>query len=209
MNENGKLFLVGDSRVSQVFGVGADPRNLVGHRISEICPINVQTYASSGQRMSRYPSYEFYEVSFVDHFHDVLYPHGVFGQIDVIAIMLGYNDWVAGDSASLSKYIESYREVIRYLKEIQIVSIVVISDIYTIDDELTQNSGGFYLQDFRDAAEAVATEFSIYFIDGKTLIPQNSANYDGGVHPNNTGHALFGANIVDAMQTLGIFPADY
>ena len=89
-----KVVIVGDSRIAEVFGEDADPRNGIACQITEICPAQVIIYAAGGQRMSRWhgQAYKVNYLSFFDAKDGAMYMAGAFGGIQALVIMLDYND---------------------------------------------------------------------------------------------------------------------
>ena len=210
-NENAKICFVSDSRLSRIFGNDADPRNGIAHRLTEICPIQAVTFAAGGQRMSRYPwpSSLGESLSFVDSKSSLQYIDGLYDDLKAIVIMLDYNDWLGGDSNSLTKYLRAYNEVLNYFEDMNNNPVVMTSGFITIDEENTTNDGGFYLQDFRDAQEDLAAERGKLFIPGESLLPQDQDYFYDSRHLNNLGSYTAATNWATALQTANILPANY
>ena len=209
-NENAKIVFVGDSRIAEVFGEGADPRNGIGHKITEICPAQVMVFAAGGQRMSRWndiaamvPS-----LSFVDSKSSIMYANGLFGAVKAVIIMLDYNDWVYGNS-TIPNFIGAYREVIKYYKD-NSIPVVIVTGFITIDEEETTWCEGCpTLGDFRAAETALGVEMGVPVIQGPSLIPQEQDYFNDSHHPNNLGASTAALNIVPQLQALDILPANY
>ena len=208
LNAGDKIVLVGDSRWSKAFG-STDPKEVIDYKMQSLTPLRVLNYSAEGQRMSRLPTYEYIpSASFVDGKDGLLFPHGLFTDIKAVVIMLGINDWMFGDSQSLINFANAYRDAYRYLNQVLQCPIVFVSDLWTPTDEGIQNSGGLTINNFRVTTSNLATELGATFIDGKSLIPQDSQYFDNGsVHPNSAGHTQMATNLVNQLQTAGLFPA--
>lgn len=212
INANEKVMLFCDSRLSQVFGQSADPRNLFGKQITNICPVDFQTFGSPGQRMSRLPPPQgaLKLLSFVDFKDCIIFAHGFFEHVKCVVISLDYNDYCGGNSQSLSNYQSCLREVIHYFQDIQIPNIVVISALSHGALESIPNPGGFYLNDFRLAAENICLDMGVIFCDGTSLVPDDEVYFhENGPHMTDAGHVLAAQNFVNFMQAQSVFPSIY
>lgn len=202
LSANDKIALVGDSRWSMAFD-SLDPRDGIDYKLQSLTPLRVLNYSGNGQRITRAGGYEWAQTSFVDCKHGLMFPHGI-GELKLVIIMLGYNDWANSDSTGLGNYAKAMRDVFQFFKQVNI-QVVVVSDIYTIDEESIQNTGGHTLNNYRATAQSVANEWSLHFVDGKTLIPQQQQYYSGGIHPNASGHTQMANNLYADLYGAGIF----
>ncbi|MCX7704777.1 MAG: SGNH/GDSL hydrolase family protein [bacterium] len=113
-------------------------------------------------------------------------------QPDIITVSYGVNDWAKDFSArhiedSVSAYLEKLKKIFSKSK------IFVITPIWTDREDQIKQAGS--LGDLRKIIADVARKINCNVIDGLSLVPHDSFYFVDGVHPNETGHLIYGVNL--------------
>jgi len=116
---------------------------------------------------------------------------------DIITVAYGVNDWNKDKSAweinqAAATYLEKLKSIFKK------AHIFVITPIWT--DRENQKKASGTLQDLRKNIEQVAKKTGCYVINGLTLVPNNSFYFVDGIHPNETGHLMYGTNLACIIQ---------
>lgn len=117
-------------------------------------------------------------------------------QPDIITVAYGVNDWyrdftIEKIEKSVFSYLEKLKKVFHQSK------IFVITPVWTNVEDQTKAAGN--LQDVRNIIENIAQSTGCNVIDGLSLVPHNNFYFVDGIHPNETGHLIYGVNLANAI----------
>jgi len=116
---------------------------------------------------------------------------------DIITVAYGVNDWNKDKSdweinQAASTYLEKLKAIFKKAK------VFVITPIWT--DKEDQKKAAGTLQDLRKNIEDAAKKTGCYVINGLSLVPNNNFYFVDGIHPNETGHLIYGANLACVIR---------
>ncbi len=122
---------------------------------------------------------------------------------DILTYMIGYNDFVA--QTPLADYKDAVKGFVTSFRATSghaTTPIYLISPIYSPNTAASiGHSGGIELSEYRTQVSDAVTELTtagdanVHFIDGLSLVTNDSSYLEDGIHPNNPGSADFATNI--------------
>ncbi len=122
----------------------------------------------------------------------------------IVTVAIGVNDW--GTSKPLNTFVSDYNGLLDAIRALQpLVPLYCLTPIWTTVEGLA-NSQGLYVQDIRSAIATIvqqrmATDPNLHLIGGLALVPNESRYFVDGVHPNDTGFALYAANLAARLPS--------
>jgi len=122
----------------------------------------------------------------------------------IVTIAIGTNDF--GQSKPLATFQSDYDALLDSVRALQpTVPIYCVTPIWTTLDAF-QNGQGLYLSTYRQAITQIVQQRAIadpnlHLIDGLTLVPHDTGYYVDGVHPNDSGFALYASNLVARLSS--------
>ncbi|MCM8815270.1 MAG: SGNH/GDSL hydrolase family protein [Candidatus Omnitrophica bacterium] len=118
---------------------------------------------------------------------------------DIITVAYGVNDWNKDFSAQ--KIAKSAYAYLEKLKKIFAKSkIFVITPIWTERENQKKKAG--LLQNVRKIIEDAGKKTGCNVIDGLSLVPHDSFYFVDGIHPNETGHLMYGINLATHLKKI-------
>ncbi|MGC8804602.1 MAG: SGNH/GDSL hydrolase family protein, partial [Candidatus Ratteibacteria bacterium] len=116
---------------------------------------------------------------------------------DIIIVAYGVNDWNKDTSTqqitqAAILYLEKLKSIFRKSR------IFAITPIWTNIEDQKKSSGT--IQDVRNIIEKAAKKAGCTVINGLSLVPNNNFYFVDGIHPNETGHLVYGVNLACAIQ---------
>ncbi len=118
---------------------------------------------------------------------------------DFVTVAYGVNDWYQG---LFLKEIEA--AVCAYLKKLKQIFpqafLVVITPLWTVLENQVKNAGT--LQSVRDLLMEKTQAAGCLPVSGLTLVPHDPFYFVDGLHPNETGHLLYGLNLYRHLKKM-------
>lgn len=117
---------------------------------------------------------------------------------DIITVAYGTNDWCTRDSAdAFEADAELFFAQLR--RRYSDATIVCITPIFRTDGDAQKPFGPFETAAAR--LQIAADEYSVYLVDGMTLVPHDTRFYaDKQLHPNDDGAAHYAAALLQAIE---------
>jgi lysophospholipase L1-like esterase len=173
--------------------------------------VKVIPMAAGGMPLGRVDGAAHLPIAMCDQKTALNYLCGIYGNADCLIIFGGANDWLYGSPTDLKNNVTiGAVEVGYFAHQISIPKIIFVSPIiarFAATDELLQSVRDGIL----DAVNFLTLNgVDCYYINGVNLLPNVAENYvQDGLHPTDLGTQIMVDNLIDELQTLGIFPADY
>lgn len=115
------------------------------------------------------------------------------GEFNLISIAYGTNDF--NQNIPVETYIANARLLLTALREKTTAPIVLLTTL-TWAGRTEANAAGLFLDDYRKALTALASEFDgIDVVDGSSLIPDGAEYFVDNMHPNDAGFELYANNL--------------
>jgi hypothetical protein len=212
ISNNSTVLVLSDS----IFARGSNSLSNPAKMIMDTVDVCVCNMSSEGVPVGRLSQAAHIPIAMCDQKTALNYMAGFYGTLECLIVFGGANDWIWGEENVANNYFAGLTEIGLFASQVGIENIVFVSPLGVLSGELNENNG-VYLSDLRtkceDAVNALTSLFGIsgvHYIDGLSLMPVIAANYElDELHPNDTGRAIWVNNLIDELQTLGIFPADY
>jgi hypothetical protein len=194
-----------------IFDGGSDSKNYPAYLIMDRVDVKVIPMAAGGMPLGRVDGAAHLPIAMCDQKTAINYLCGIYGDVDCLIIFGGANDWLHSTSATvLNNVLVGACEIGYFAHQLEIPQIVFVSPIiarFSPEDELLQS-----IRDKIDDAVSFLLSFGVpcHYINGVNLLPNTAENYEqDGLHPTDLGTQVMVDNLIDELQTLGIFPADY
>jgi lysophospholipase L1-like esterase len=187
-----RIMVIGDS-IQSGTGLVRDT-NQASWRVQKSGGVVIHNFASPGATMGDagfFPG--------MNHAVDaVRLLYGFFGMYGVI-INLGTNDW--GQSViTRSAFGSAYGAFLDGIP--QSLKVACMSPTWTSTESML-NHEGFTRADFRETVKEVCAARNRPYIDGLAAIPNSSAYFVDGVHPNDKGARFMGSFLLQQLKALG------
>jgi hypothetical protein len=212
-----KVVILSDS----IFCNGETSRTTPAFLMMDRVDVNAVNFAAGGMPLGRLNVAPGQPIAMCDQKVGLNYLNGFAGDIDCLIVFGGVNDWMYGTANVLQSVFFGAVELGYYAHQIGIPNIVFVSPLIvrgdnypTLDPENDPNNVE-QLSDIRSGIEiavaGLANEgINAVYIHGPDLMPNDAENYQlDGLHPSATGRGVWLNNLIDQLQTLSIFPADY
>ncbi len=120
------------------------------------------------------------------------------GDLDLISIAYGTNDF--NQNIAVETYIANARLLLANLRQKTAAPIVLVTTL-TWANRTQPNAAGLFLDDYRKALTALASEFDgIHVVDGSSLIPDGEEYFVDSVHPNDAGFEIYANNLLPHLH---------
>ncbi|HEV7732827.1 MAG TPA: SGNH/GDSL hydrolase family protein [Candidatus Binatia bacterium] len=127
--------------------------------------------------------------------------HGPYGYLYGVVINLGTNDY--GGAADLTTFINAYTALLDSIPSG--IAVACMGPTWSTSEGVT-NSLGYTKDYYRYATYLACASRGFPYIEGKNAIPNSTAYFPDGVHPNDAGHQAMGAWLAGQLSVLGWLP---
>ncbi|MCM8757428.1 MAG: SGNH/GDSL hydrolase family protein [Candidatus Omnitrophica bacterium] len=115
----------------------------------------------------------------------------------VVTVAYGVNDWF--NNHSLKEIEENCLAYLERLRKIFPTAVIaVITPIWTSREDETKKAGT--LQAVRNSIARIASWLNCFPVDGLALVPHHPFYFVDGIHPNESGHLLYGVNLFQSLS---------
>lgn len=201
-----RWILLGDSLqalVHEPAGVTPQARQLTANRIPQLVNVNIQNISTPGLTMA----HNGYVWNAYDNRNVLRLIDGYYGAKGIV-ITLGTNDW-ATPSITTAMFHDQYKAVIDEAKT-HGLTVVCVTPIWRADKDQYRPAGNasYQLWTFQWIATTVCQNNGAQVIDGSQA-PLLPSHFTDGIHLNGVGHGVFTAWLIQQMQALGHWTAQY